>query len=255
MKISVVIASLNRCADLEYTLCSVFSQENVNVEAVVIDGDSTDGTAEMLCQMGALRGDCLRWLSEPDAGIYNAMNKGIRLSTGDIVGFLGAGDVFADSLSLHRVATALQDSTVEAVHADLVYVDPADRDRVVRVWRGQPYIPGLFRSGWQPAHPTFYVRRKCFDIYGGFDESLAISADFDLMLRFLEIHRLNSSYLPVVLVKMLAGGASNGSLRNIYISHKNIHKSFRKNQISPKLFYTLRRLLPKLLNTVRMRLG
>ncbi|MDE6285791.1 MAG: glycosyltransferase, partial [Muribaculaceae bacterium] len=219
-------------------------------EYIVVDGASTDGTQQILKQWKDRLGDRFRWVSEPDTGIYDAMNKGIAMASGDAVGFLGAGDTYFDDITLSIIAKELQKRDVDAVYGNLMYVYPDDTERVWRYWRGSQYRPGIFSGGWQPAHPTFFARRHCFEKLGNFDKSLDISADFDLMFRFLEKHRISSYYVPRTLVKMLAGGKSNGSLKNIFIAHRNIYNSFRKYGYSVPAFYSVRRLVPKVLNMI-----
>lgn len=254
MKLSIVTAALNAADGLGETFGSLLEQTHADWEFVVIDGGSQDATVDILHEWDACYPGRVRWVSESDGGIYDAMNKGIALSTGDAIGFLGCGDTFYDASSLRYIDEALS-SGVDAVFGDLIFVTRADRSRPVRIWRGSSYRTGIFRSGWQPAHPTFFARRYCFDRYGGFDVSLAISADFDLMYRFLEVHGISSRYIPAVLVRMLNGGTSNGSLRNIMKAHRNIRRAFRKYGSRAPLFYSLRRLLPKLANAAWMRVS
>ncbi len=250
MKLSIITASLNSARFLERTLQSLGEQQYGNWEYIVVDGASTDGTPQLLEQWQATMGDRLKWISEHDAGIYDAMNKGLTMATGDAIGFLGAGDTYFDEITLSIIAKELQKRNVEAIYGNLIYVYPDDPERVWRYWRGSQYRPGIFSGGWQPAHPTFFARRECFERLGNFDNSLDISADFDLMFRFLEKNRISSYYVPRTLVRMLAGGTSNGSVRNVVIAHRNIYNSFRKYGYKVPRFYSLRRLLPKVLNTI-----
>lgn len=250
MKISVVTATRNRVKDLDATIRSLLAQTYTDWEYIVVDGASNDGTVDLLRSYADSLGDRLRWISEPDSGIYDAMNKGIKLATGDAVGFIGSGDTFFDELSLKTIADSLVNRQVDAVYGDLIFVQPANTDRVCRTWRGSQYRPGIFSGGWQPAHPTFFVRSRCFSEYGDFDTALAVSADFDLMFRYLEKFRISSHYIPRTLVRMLAGGESNGSLRNIMVAHRNIYKSFKKYGYSVPPLYSVRRVLPKIFNMI-----
>ncbi|MDE6042689.1 MAG: glycosyltransferase [Muribaculaceae bacterium] len=250
MKLSVITASLNTAAVIERTLQSLDEQKFQDWEYIVVDGNSTDGTCRILEQWQQRMGERLRWVSEPDAGIYDAMNKGIAMARGDAIGFLGAGDTFYDEIALSIVAKELQKREVDAVYGDLVYVYPDDMDRVWRYWRGSQYRPGIFSRGWQPAHPTFFARRKCFRELGDFDKDLVISADFDLMFRFLEKHQISNYYVPRTLVRMLAGGTSNRSVRNVVVAHRNIYRSFRKYGYKVPTLYSVRRLIPKVLNMI-----
>ncbi|MDE6541443.1 MAG: glycosyltransferase [Muribaculaceae bacterium] len=253
MRVSVVTVVKNRAEALAATFASVMEQTHGDVEFVVVDGASTDGTVAWLEAHARLSGGRLRWISEPDSGIYNAMNKGLAMATGQAVGFLGAGDTFFDSRSLRVIAETLEEADVDAVYGDLVFVRESNPGRVCRSWRGSQFVPGIFRRGWQPAHPTFFVRRECFEQHGGFDEALEISADFDIMYRMLEKCRISNRYIPRTLVRMLAGGTSNASLRNIFVAHRNIRRSFCKYGDTAPLLYSVRRLLPKVLNTIESR--
>lgn len=249
LKLSVITAALD-CADgLDATFRSLLGQSWNDWEWIVVDGGSRDGSAGLLQRLEREHPGRVKWISEPDGGIYHAMNKGIAMSAGDALGFLGCGDTFADSSSLRHIAEAMEEG-VGAVYGDLIYVSQADPERIVRSWHGSPYSSGIFDSGWQPAHPTFYARRECFRRYGCFDVSLAISADFDIMFRMLEVYGISNRYLPMVLVRMLNGGASNGSLRNVLTAHRNIHRSFRKYGRRAPLLYSVRRILPKLINNL-----
>lgn len=255
MRISVVTAALEGAEGLRATFGSLLEQRWRDWEYVVVDGGSGDGTIGMLQQWQEAYPGRVRWVSEPDGGIYDAMNKGIAMAGGDVLGFLGCGDTFADAWALERIAGALESDGVDAAFGSLVFVDAAGSDRVVRTWRATPYRRGIFDSGWQPAHPTFYARRGCFERYGVFDTALEVSADFDLMFRFMEVHGIRTVCIPHVLVRMVSGGTSNGNLRNILTAHRNIRVAFRKYGRRAPLFYSLRRLMPKLLNRVATGLG
>ena len=204
LRVSVVTAVLNRAATLPACLASVGEQTHPDVEHVLVDGGSTDGSVELIRNKprpGA-------WVSEPDGGLYEAVNKGIGLATGDVIGVLGADDVYEDATVLARVAERFADPAVDAVYGDLRYV-AGDPPRVVRTWVSGPYVPGAFRRGWMPPHPTFFARRELFARYGRHDTRLRIAADYELMLRFVERHGVRLTYLPAFLVRMRLGGVSN----------------------------------------------
>lgn len=232
MKISIVTATYNSAKTVADTLDSIAEQTFDDIEHIVIDGQSGDGTLSIL---DSRRDRIARIVSEPDLGIYDAMNKGIALATGDIVGLLNSDDAFATRDSLLKVATAMQDPAIDCCYGDLVYVDSGDLEKVVRYWKSRPFVPGLFRRGWVPPHPTFYVRRHMYERYGVFDLSYRLAADFELMLRMLEKHRIRSVYIPEVLVKMRLGGATNQSLSNIWRQNVEIYKSARQHRIGMSL--------------------
>jgi len=210
LKISVITVAYNSARTLGDTLKSVAAQSHPDVEHLLIDGGSTDGTADLV----RLHGQHLaRYVCEPDCGIYDAMNKG--LATGDVVGFLNSDDIYAGPTALASVARGLADPAVDAVFGDLVFVDPVDTSRVMRYWKASPHKPGACGRGWMPPHPTLYVRRSVLQECGGFNLAYRLQADFELILRLFELQHLRAAYLPEVLVRMRMGGATTGSVRNV----------------------------------------
>lgn len=207
MKISVVTVSFNAAPTIRHMLQSFVDQDYSHKQLVVIDGGSTDGTPDIV---RTLAGPHVRLVSEPDGGIYEAMNKGLACHDGDAVGFLNADDRFKDSSVLSRIAAGLAEADV--VFGDLEFVRDHEQAEVVRAWRGSPWRKGAFRRGWMPAHPTFYMRRHVAEAVGGFDTDLRIAADYDHMLRVLELGGFTSRYIPEVLVQMMEGGASTRSV-------------------------------------------
>ena len=225
-KISIITVCYNSAATIRETLESVTAQSHADIEHIIVDGGSRD---ETLALVHAHRRHPGPLVSEPDRGIYDAMNKGLALASGEIVGFLNSDDVLADPGVLSRIAAAFEAPEVDACYGDLIYVAASNPARVVRYWRSRVYQPGLCRRGWMPAHPTFYVRRQAYQRHGGFDDSLRIAADFEICLRLLEVHRLRVTYLPEVLVKMRTGGVSNSSLRNVIRSNREVSWALRKH--------------------------
>lgn len=227
MKISIITVCYNSVATLGDTLASVAAQDYPDVEHIVIDGGSTDGTQALVEQAGQ---HVKVFVSEPDKGIYDAMNKGLRLSTGEAIGFLNADDMFADDQVLSRVAAAFEDPTIEACFGDLLYVSE-DNQSVVRYWKSRPFVPGGFARGWAAAHPTFYIRRSALERFGGFDLSYRLAADTELMMRYLEKGGVRAAYIPQVQVRMRVGGATNRSLRNIFRQNREIFRALKKNNV------------------------
>ena len=252
MKISVITATFNSGATLRDTLESVLLQTHNDIEYIIVDGKSKDNTLDIVREYEPRFRDRMRWISEPDKGIYDAMNKGISMATGDVIGILNSDDFYASSDILSIIAQKIED--VDVVYGDLDFVDCIKTQRVVRQWRGSQYTPGSFLKGWHPAPPTFYVRRKYFDKLGGFDTSLDVSADFELMLRFIEKNRLSNKYVPLTFIKMRLGGESTGSLSKIIKGNKNILCAFKKNGYSVTPLYFIYRLLPKALNIIKNKL-
>lgn len=204
------------------------AQSFTDVEHIAIDGASTDGTHELL---KAQSSQIARLISEPDDGIYDALNKGINMAKGDIVGFLHADDVFADDHVLQRIAQCFEDPDVEACYGDLVYVSGQNPDRIIRDWRAGEFSHERLKRGWMPPHPTLYVRRSLYERAGGFDTSYQIAADYDCMLRLLSKIEGRVVYIPEVLVRMRLGGTSNRSLRNMILKSREDYRALRANRI------------------------
>jgi len=213
MKISIITVSFNSALTIGDTLRSVAVQRYPDIEHIVIDGASHDATPEVVRTLGA---HVKHFISEPDNGIYDAMNKGIALATGDLIGFLNADDIFASPNSVTNMAAAVSANNSDAVYSDLVYVRADGTDKVVRRWRSGEYSRSRLRYGWMPPHPTFYVRSHVMRQVGPFDQRLRIAADYDFVLRCLAQPERRVAYLPEVLVRMRLGGASNHSVQAIW---------------------------------------
>ena len=183
MLISLVTVTYNSFETVEGTLTSVDSQTNSFLEHIVIDGESSDNTLKICNDFGHIS----KIISEPDKGIYDALNKGIKNSTGEIIGFLNSDDTFYDENSLRHISDAFDDNT-DCVFGDLIYTDKSEN--IKRVWKGSAFKKGAFKKGWMPAHPTFYCRRSVYEKLGLYDDSFKIAGDFELMLRFLEKHNI-----------------------------------------------------------------
>lgn len=228
LKISVITAVFNARQTIGFAIDSVLSQSYPCVESIVIDGKSNDGTVELLrsyqSRLGVL-------ISEPDHGIYYALNKGINFATGDVIGFLHADDVFENNEVLAKVASAFQNPRVEAVYGDLVYVRHNDISQVIRYWKSGYFDKSSLSRGWMPPHPTFYVRRSVYERLGRFDTRYSIAADYDNVLRFLAIGKIHTFYIPEVLVRMRAGGISNRSLNTIVRKSLEDIEVLRRNQV------------------------
>lgn len=224
----MVTAVHNRQKTVGQAIESVLSQSYPAVESIVIDGASTDGT---LAVLEAYRPRLGMLISERDQGIYDALNKGIKHATGDVVGFLHADDIFENSEVLAKVAAAFQDPTIDAVYGDLVYVKHDDISQVIRYWKSGHYDDAALLRGWMPPHPTFYVRRSVYERLGGFDTRYRIAADYDTVLRFLAVGKIRAAYIPEVMVRMRAGGISNHSLRSIMRKSREDIEVLRRNQV------------------------
>jgi glycosyltransferase involved in cell wall biosynthesis len=207
MKVSVVTVCRNSATTIAFTIESWLRQSHADKELLIVDGASTDAT---LSVVDTFRSDGIRLISEPDRGLYDAMNKGLANFSGDAVGFLNSDDRFKDDGALARIAAAL--ATADIVHGNLDFVADHRSREIVRRWRGSPYRRGAFAGGWMPAHPTFYVRRAVVDAVGRFDLRYRIAADYDYMLRALELREFRSAFIDAVLVDMMSGGNSTAGL-------------------------------------------
>lgn len=223
MKITIITVCYNSADTIADTITSVASQQYNDKEHIIVDGASRDGTMDIVKNAASIT----RYISEPDKGIYDGMNKGLKLATGDIIGLLNADDFYADETVLTQVAETFKKTNIQACFANLVYVDQQDTSLVVRYWKSRPYQQGLFKSGWMPAHPTFFVRREIYEKYGLFNLDYKIAADFELLFRFIEQCQINTVYLDKVLVKMRTGGTTNKSLKNIWEQNKEIIQTLK----------------------------
>lgn len=227
MKISVITAVRNNCITIAAALESVLAQTHPDVELIVIDGASSDGTLEVLqryCDRLAVL------VSEPDRGIYDALNKGLARANGDVIGFLHADDLLADSGVLARLAAGFA-AGADGIYGDLLYVRKQDPTQVVRYWRSCPFSVDLPAKGWMPAHPTLYLRRTVYARHGNFDTRFRIAADYDFMLRVLTDRTLRLHYEPSVLVRMRVGGVSNRNIGNLLRKSYEDWQALRKNAV------------------------
>ena len=235
MKISIITAVFNNGNYIEDCINSVLSQGHPDLEYIIADGGSTDGTLDIIKKYARR---ISKWTSGPDNGIYDALNKGIKAATGDIVGFIHADDLYAHDKVITRVVSEMTQHNVDSCYGDLLYVDKNDTERIVRYWKSRPYEEGLFQRGWMPPHPTFFVRKEIYERYGSFNTDFRIASDYELMLRFMEKEKISTCYIPEVLIKMRIGGASNRSLKNIAIKTLEDYKAWRVNHL-PRKFYTI----------------
>ena len=227
--ISIVTTVYNAADTIQDCLESVCGQDHP-VEHVIVDGGSTDGTLEIIKEF---QDDLAVVVSEKDNGIYDGMNKGLRLATGKIIGILNADDLYCGPDILTKVIEVFKNENVDSCYGDLVYVSSLDIDKVVRFWRSGRFDVRRFYWGWMPPHPTFFVRRKIYEKYGAFNLELGSAADYELMLRFLLKHKISSSYIPQILVKMRDGGVSNASFRQRLRAHNNDRRAWKVNSLNP----------------------
>jgi glycosyltransferase involved in cell wall biosynthesis len=228
MKISVVTAVFNAASTIEQALTSVAGQTDADIEHVVVDGASSDGTLSIL---HAHRHSISILVSEPDSGIYDALNKGIVHATGDVVGFLHSDDFYAHPLVAATIATAFERTGADVIYGDLDYVQRLNPEMILRRWRSGPFSRHALSTGWMPPHPTLYVRRSLYERLGGFDTSYRIAADYEFILRMLTDRNIRVAYLPEVLVQMRTGGESNRSLSNMFRKSREDYRALRKHRV------------------------
>ncbi|KAF5028056.1 PGL/p-HBAD biosynthesis glycosyltransferase [anaerobic digester metagenome] len=242
MKISIITVCFNSAGTILDTMNSVLSQDYAQVEHIVVDGVSTDGTLDILMSFSGE----FHLISEKDHGIYDAINKGIRVASGDVIGILNSDDVYADNHVLSRIADEFLSCDVDVVYGDLVYVARNDINKLVRYWKSSHFAPGAFFKGWHPAHPTMFVKKDAYNRNGLYDTTLKSASDYELMLRFFEKNHVRSSYIHSILVKMRCGGKSNKSILNIIISNFECYKSWKMNGFSISIRQFLSRPFSKL---------
>lgn len=243
MKITIVTVCYNAANTIAGTLESVATQSHDDVESIVVDGASTDNTLEIVKRYAATLAHVF---SEPDHGVYDAMNKGLALASGEVVGFLNADDVYMHQDVLTKVAMTMADPAIDACYADLIYVGREQTSRVVRRWISREYEPGLFEKGWMPAHPTFFVRKSVYGKLGGFDLRYRLQADFDLALRFMEIHRIQTRYVPEIWVRMRVGGMSNNSIWNVVRGNIEAYSACRTNGLNVLPWFIITKMLSRI---------
>ena len=250
MKISIITATYNSSATIRDTLESILQQTHQDWELIIEDGLSQDDTLSIVREYEPRCGDRMLIFSEKDEGLYDAMNRGIAHATGDVIGILNSDDFYHDEHVLEDINRAMEGQPVDCIYGNLKFVKADDKDKVVRIWKGSQHKKGAYLNGWHPAHPTFYARRECYEKLGGFNTKYAISADFELMLRFIEVAGLRNLYINRYFVKMRMGGESNNSLRNIIRGNRNILRAMRENGLKPSPLFILRRMAPKLWATI-----
>lgn len=215
MTISLITATYNSGKTVEDTLRSVLAQTYKEIDYWVVDGGSKDDTMDIVRKYEPLFGGRLHWISEPDRGIYDAMNKGISHSTGDVVGILNSDDHFTSNDVLERVAAEMQaDNTLDAVYGDIHFIKDGAPDRIVRYYSSKPFRPFWLRFGFMPAHPSFYARREVFEKHGLYSLDYKIAADYDMMVRLFLKHHIKAKYMPMDFVTMLMGGLSTKGVRS-----------------------------------------
>ncbi len=229
MKVSIITATFNSEKSIQQTINSVVNQDYADIEHIIIDGGSTDATLEIIKKNN---GRISLLVSEKDKGIYDALNKGIKIATGDIVGFLNSDDVFDNPQIISRVINCFKIKKSDVVYGNLIYQSKNEsKKRTIRYWRSNAFNPGCLWYGWMPPHPTLYCKKEIYNKFGLFDDNFKISADYDFILRVFKEPTINKTYLPTIMVKMNVGGASNKSIKNIIQKSTEDYKAIRNNKI------------------------
>lgn len=231
MKISIITVTFNSGKTLHDTIQSVLSQSYSDIEYILIDGSSKDNTVDIIKEYESQFCGRMKWISEKDKGLYDAMNKGIRMATGDIVGIINSDDFYHQTDIISKVAEAFQYEAVEAIYGDVRFVNPDNPDKTVRYYSSKNFSPKLFRYGFMPAHPTFFTYRKYFEEFEYYKTDYKIAADYELLIRFLHTHRLKTKYLPFDFMKMRTGGTSTASIKSNILLNKEIVRACRENGI------------------------
>lgn len=232
LTLSIITATFNSAATLRETLTCVANQTYANIEHIIVDGASSDDTLAIVAEFPHIA----KCISEKDAGIYDAMNKGIALATGDVIAILNSDDVYSANDVCEKVMSVFSSTGCDATYGDLVFVDKYQLDKVVRVWRAGQYKTNRFLFGWMPPHPTFFVHKRVYQNYGTFDTFFLHSADYELMLRFIHIKKIHLEYIPRILVRFRKGGASNSNFKKRIRANIEDKRAWIRNGIQPSWF-------------------
>ncbi len=232
MKVSIITAVFNSATAIESCIVSVRSQTYADIEHVIVDGGSTDGTLDII---NRYKDDRVKVISEPDDGLYDAMNKGIRCSTGDIIGILNSDDFYSCESVIEDVVNVISESNADSCYGDAIYVKKGNVNKIVRYWKSKQFSLSKFKLGWMPQHGTFYARKDVYMKYGLFRNEFPIAADYELILRFLYKHRISTIYLPKILLTIRTGGVSRAGFFNTSKMFIDNYKACKLNGLKPAL--------------------
>lgn len=243
MKVSIITVAFNSAKTIEGTIQSVLSQDYPDIEYIVVDGGSSDGTVEIIERY---QNRITQWISEKDHGMYDAMNKGIAMATGDVIGILNSDDIYMNTHVISDLMALMQTQKVQVVFADLILVDQNNDNKVLRYYDSGHFHPNKFQYGWMPAHPTVFVKRDLYDAVGPFSTTYQIAADYEMLIRILAIQRAHYAYLPKPVVRMRSGGASTAGLSRNWILNKEIVRACKENGIYSNMAMLLLKIPAKL---------
>lgn len=228
MKVSIITVTHNSAKYLQECIDSVVHQTYQDIEHIVIDGGSTDGTVDIIQRYD---NHIAKWISEEDKGMYDAINKGMKMATGEVIGILNSDDILASNNVIKQIVTCFQENKVDSLYGDLVYVDQKNTKKIIRYWKGLSYNRFRFNYGWMPAHPTFYFRSDLLADLGGYESHYFTAADYEFMARYLYRYRISSRYLPVLIVKMRVGGQSNRNIMSRLRANRRDYLAMKINNI------------------------
>ena len=229
LSVSIITVSYNSVETINDTINSVLSQTYKNIEYIIIDGSSVDGTIELVQSFGKR---ISKFISQPDDGIYEAINKGINIASGDIIGILNSDDFFCDNLVIEKIVNSFLKTDIDAVIGDVQFVDPEKTSKIVRYYSSRHFNPRKFKYGFMPAHPSFYVKKELFERFGFYKTDYKIAADYELLIRFLYINKIRYKYIEMPFVSMRTGGVSNKSFYSNIILNKEIVRACKENGIN-----------------------
>jgi glycosyltransferase len=235
LKVSIITITFNSESTLIDTIDSVLNQTYKNIEYIIVDGRSSDSTLSII---HSYRDKISKVVSENDKGLYDALNKGISMATGDVIGILHSDDFYTNHQVIENIVNTFHLNNADAVYSDLYYVDKNDTDKIFRKWKSGHYRHGMFLNGWMPPHPTFFVKKSVYEKLGAFNLDLVSAADYELMLRFIHKHKVRLAYLPEFIIKMRVGGKSNVSIQNRIRANREDRKAWKINGLKP-YFYTM----------------
>ena len=243
MKVSIITVTLNSEKYLSDCIRSIRNQNYKNIEHIIVDGKSTDGTLRIIHRN---LDSISSWISESDRGMYDAINKGLQMATGDVIGILNSDDMFASADSVRSIVDCFQTTKTDSIYGNLVFVDPKNTHKVVRHWKSSSYKRSRFCYGWMPAHPTFYIRRELLSQHGMYENHYFTAADYEFMARYLFRDKVSSQYLDTMLVKMRTGGLSNGSFKKWFRANRRDYLAMRQNKIPFSFLVSIMKPLLKL---------
>ena len=248
MKVSIITVVYNNQNTINSAIQSVLKQDYSKIEYIIVDGNSTDGTVE---KIKPYQKNLAHFISEPDKGIYDAMNKGLKLATGDIIGILNSDDFYANNNIISEIVNEFKDKKVDLVFGDIVYVKPDDLNKITRYYGSANFHPKKFAWGWMPSHPSCFLKREIYEKYGYFKTDYKIAADYELLTRFMAKHGISYSYIPKVFVKMRTGGVSSANFKSNWILNKEIVRACRENGIKTNMPKVLLKYFTKIFQLIR----